>query len=490
MVVLALYANGSPTTIFYEPWPVLLSLLPLALLWSLARTPDAAQRRPAKEHGPSSWRRAPLATAGASVLIASLTAHDPGVPKASRILFDEGHSEWEWTDEPLDTGSYGERTTYNYASMFAFLRNYFAAVDRNYERLTPELLAGYDVLVLKTPTEPYSESEREAVHAFVRRGGGVWLIGDHTNVFGMSSCLDPVAADFGIRFRWDAVDDLSRREQQVFHPPELFVHPILAHAPDSLMATSCSLELDPGVEAAMLGDTLYADHVSFAAFDFFGDHALDGTERFGWFVQAAAARCGAGRVVAFADSTTLSNFSFFFPGKWELALGTLEWLDRRNGATLFEWGRPLGIALGLLAILVVIRRRAHGDGQWMLAAAACGVLVGGRTADALTRGFHPLPKASNEIAVVGFETERSRVRFPIRHATHDFDSDSLHTFAVWTQRLGLVPRVAPTLEQCLAQSTAVVLAWPEGVTESELDLVRAFRRARRQAARARRRLPR
>ena len=57
------------------------------------------------------------------------------------------------------------------------------------------------------------------------------------------------------------------------------------------------------------------------------DHAYS---RYGAFVQLWATRRGAGRVAAFTDSTVFSNFSTFEPGKAELMLGMLEWLNHRN----------------------------------------------------------------------------------------------------------------------------------------------------------------
>jgi hypothetical protein len=58
------------------------------------------------------------------------------------------------------------------------------------------------------------------------------------------------------------------------------------------------------------------------------DHAA---MRAGAFVQLWATRHGRGRVLAFTDSTIFSNFSTFEPGKPELFLGMIEWLNRRDG---------------------------------------------------------------------------------------------------------------------------------------------------------------
>ena len=53
--------------------------------------------------------------------------------------------------------------------------------------------------------------------------------------------------------------------------------------------------------------------------------------RYGAFVQLWSTRHGDGRVLAFTDSTIFAGFSLFEPGKTELFLGMLEWLNRRAG---------------------------------------------------------------------------------------------------------------------------------------------------------------
>jgi hypothetical protein len=52
--------------------------------------------------------------------------------------------------------------------------------------------------------------------------------------------------------------------------------------------------------------------------------------RYGAFVQLWAMGYGRGRVAAFTDSTIFSNFCVFEPGKKELWMGMLQWLNDRN----------------------------------------------------------------------------------------------------------------------------------------------------------------
>lgn len=89
------------------------------------------------------------------------------------------------------------------------------------------------------------------------------------------------------------------------------------------------------------------------------------------FVQLWATRHGRDRVLAFTDSTVFSNFSTFEPGKIELLLGMLEWLNRRDTV-----GNPcLALLLIGLAVAVACARftwKRAGVGGLALPAAAFG----------------------------------------------------------------------------------------------------------------------
>jgi len=75
--------------------------------------------------------------------------------------------------------------------------------------------------------------------------------------------------------------------------------------------------------------------------------------RFGAFIQIWATRHGRGRVLAFTDSTVFSNFCTFQPGKAELMLGMIEWLNRTSPLDRAAVRVPLA-ALGLAGALVLL----------------------------------------------------------------------------------------------------------------------------------------
>jgi len=111
--------------------------------------------------------------------------------------------------------------------------------------------------------------------------------------------------------------------------------------------------------------------------------------RYGAFVQLWAARAGRGRVVAFTDSTIFSNFCVFEPGKSELWLGMLEWLNRTGGGDPRAWLWALAAALAVGGLLAA--RQWSGAWLALAAAAALGYAAGEGGAGALNSRAVPPP---------------------------------------------------------------------------------------------------
>jgi hypothetical protein len=392
-------------------------------------------------------------------LVGLLLSPDPGRKKAGRVLLDEYNSNWEWSTQAMDTEWYGQKSGYNYYSLGQWLEYYYQ-VETNFQPRTPQLLADYDVLIIKTPTAPFAPEEIEAIDAWVRKGGGLFLIGDHTNVFGTSSYLNPLAQRFGLRFRYDSTYDLKTLRVTLFERPQILAHPSVVHMPPFLFATSCTLEAPLLAGNVMVGYGLRALPVDYGNRVFFPDKEKINDYPFGLFLQSAAVSHGRGRVVAFTDSTVFSNFTMFIAGKSEYFLGVMNWLNRSER---WPWGTAFLAALALVAAAGAIylgtgleyrRACAVALGALFLAAA-----VGPWASLKLAEASYRLPQPHTEYTHIAFESEHSRMLLPTAPTASPPDA-SYQTFYVWTQRLGYVPSFSPTLEEALAQATVLVLVDP------------------------------
>lgn len=424
----AVYSVVPLGRIFWSPTAQMVSFLPLGIILGRLFRPELPTRSlaPARVDFPG-WGRiggaAAASLAAAALIVCAATFADPGAEKQGRVVVDEGHSDWEWSDEPLGTEKYGLRSTYSFTSMFEHLAKIWR-VDRTREELTTESLSNVDVLVLKMPTSPYSDAEVEAVVAFVEAGGGLWLIGDHTDVFGSSTYLNAVSERFGMRFCFDYVFDLGTGGLDIYRRPSVAPHPVVRHVPPFMFATGCSLSTSLGCDSAMTGVRLGSLRGDYSQKNFFPVPGPRESLRFGSFCQMASRVYGRGRVLAFSDSTSFSSFFFFIPGKVELALGSIDWLNRTNA---FSWANQVAGWLGVLAAgvaLLVLRRLPV---AFAFAAVAGGAIAGGTAAlhasDALGAAAYPKVEVEGERRWVGFDLAHSGIFLPIERLQSPVDVD-------------------------------------------------------------------
>jgi hypothetical protein len=147
------------------------------------------------------------------------------------IIIDESNSEWEpfWTDYlqtyEMDPVS-GTNNYFGMLSILASLYDVTLTIDRPEKQPavssvkavqidelsldTFEEIAGdrKAVLVIKCLTSPYNQSEIDAIMNFTAKGNGLVLIGEHTDIYGMCTFLNPISEQMGYRFLPTGVQDI------------------------------------------------------------------------------------------------------------------------------------------------------------------------------------------------------------------------------------------------------------------------------------------
>lgn len=350
-------------TLFTSAWVTLATYLPFCLLaarlrlWNLDLRPASAQESQPRP-GRGLFAYGAVAAAVAFALLSSRLCL-PGPAKAGRVLVDDTHSGiWEPSVPKLDTRGFGAKFLYNDSSLIEYLRCYYSVNINLDQPINEETLREVDVLVIKTPTRRFARAEISSILAFVRRGGGLLLIGDHTNLLGMSSFLNEIASCCGIQFCFDASNAYSSGYFSSFRPPWIFAHPVVQGLPQVNFMTTCTLKPGRDAELIMVGRDLISDPIDYSKPSFFG--ALNPSTRngFGLFPLAVAAREGLGRVAAFADSTTMSNFAVFKDGTAQFYLRLIGYLNQTNrDGRAIKWTLAGAALLCAGAALVSMRDR-------------------------------------------------------------------------------------------------------------------------------------
>jgi ABC transporter family protein len=446
LLLLALQFNHPE--LFWEPVALLLTFgfLPLILVLSAFSARDMGEIILTRVL-PFTWKHlcgiAGLAVLGTLLITSSIFLATPGEKTGTEVIaFDESHGDWESTLRPLDKDWYGMQSTYNYASLYQWL-SYYYDVAQITEPLDTGILDNVSVLVLKIPSIPYSDGEIEAIVSFVEMGGGLYVIGDHTNVFGTTSVLNPLLERFGLSLNYDATYDLLTKSFTVFEPSSLSLDPIMQHVERLEFLTSCTLNEPIQPHSALRANGMLANQADYATRDFFAADRVTLSSEFGSFAQNLAIQHKRGRVVVFTDSTCFSNFSIHMDGYPSLVLGTLGFLSRAGSAFSYPL---LGMSLGLVAALgcVILARKRRT--RIALLAVSIGVLFGWGLATFsiahLHASWYPLPAPQRTIPYIYFDLAHSEGTIsaqPLASTDETPPSEAFNTFFVWTQRAGLVP---------------------------------------------------
>lgn len=296
-----------------------------------------------------------------------------GTMKSGRLVIAGYHSQWSRSDRPYDREWYGADSGYNYAVMKRLFEKFYQVSDAT-GPITAADLDGASILVVYDPDRRFSQEEIGRIREFVRSGGGLLVIGDHTNVFGSTSHINELCGPFGFQYRDDVLFDLDADFHQVMDAPSApngFWHGtsfFKLRGPTSIRPTSLWTRCIYDVGHSKSVRAIYSVN------NFYPPPHDDPKMRFGDYAVATASHYGSGRIVAWADSTVFSNFEIFYPGKYEFLLNTSQWLNHKDGI-FAEIGRrlvPLTLVLVLGAFLL-LRREPR---IWLATLLAAAVVLG------------------------------------------------------------------------------------------------------------------
>jgi hypothetical protein len=208
----------------------------------------------------------------------------------------------------------------------------------------PLPLDGAQIVVIANPVQPWPEREIDRLYEFMRGGGSVLLLGEHTDVMGVMRHANPIVSRAGIALNDDTTWPLDLPFVWGFYL-DWVRHPALraVRTEDEIQAgVGCSLELSAPARPLLIGRAGFGDagNPRNEARAFLGNGRLDPGERSGDLVLAAESRVGRGRLVVFGDSLTFQNS--YIPRTWPLVVSLFEYLRKPETS----WpGRTIGLAL-------------------------------------------------------------------------------------------------------------------------------------------------
>ncbi len=281
----------------------------------------------------------------------------PGVPaKRSVLVHNRGGLDW---DRPI-FGKFGAFS----GGMFGLFPVYARANGYRFEVLDqdsikPEDLLGFQSLVLINSPKEWKGKELQTVRDFVARGGGLLILGDHTDVFGLMKGFNSLLDGFGIHFQFDSA----------YHARSTW-RGCLSTAPDAVasswdtelpsVAIGASLKLRGWARPLLYGRYAHSDLGSRMNVigSFLGNYTYDQSEELGDMVLVASATYGRGRVIVLGDTSPFQGgLGHSFPRTVGPLLGLL---SRPTNVLERPLMRTIVAALFLAILLISWIRRLDG----------------------------------------------------------------------------------------------------------------------------------
>lgn len=263
------------------------------------------------------------------------------------ILIDRRHTVKQPETSALGLSSYAYDDMHGFSRAFDPARRAGVPLVPFTGEITPMRLAGASAVFINLPSGDrpgFRWSEVLALDAFVRAGGGLMLITDHTNCYFHGELLSPLASRLGLTLR--PVTAADRGPERTLSPSTVAWlriasppsdHPVLQGVSAFGFMTGGSALGDPAQGWRVLATTspsgwadVWTPHRRDDSSGFTGDLKRDAeTEPNEEVPVLLAAERGRGRVVVFADQNALGATLIGFEDGAKLFANALAWLTGR-----------------------------------------------------------------------------------------------------------------------------------------------------------------
>jgi len=226
---------------------------------------------------------------------------------------------------------------------------------REITTLQESTLSHASVFVVSNLNVSFSDQEQTIIWEYVKQGGSLLVIGDHTNVGGMQIPLNELLAPVGIRYRFDAALPFDEKFKW-FTCTQLLHHPVTFSLtnPDELQyGIGASLDLSLSSFPVIIGSSVLSDNGNRSNADiaYLGDYEYNKGEQLGDVILVAGAYYGQGKVLVFGDTSSFQNAAL--PFSYPFIQSSFAWLTSEHTGTATAFQIGISFVLLLAAVLVL-----------------------------------------------------------------------------------------------------------------------------------------
>ena len=233
------------------------------------------------------------------------------------------NGKWAKTDQPFRLAGLDIASSYSYSEFLRLIGGHLSE---------PVALSEKEQIAwIITPTKPFSDLDLANIEKWVRQGGHLIAVSDHTDLFGHGRTMNSLLSRFGLGCTYTATITDKSRDPITYGDGSKF----------SILTgdTATGSSIWPLASILECIESAY-----YARPNFFGPLSPEGNTPFSRWLIMGCKSIGKGAVTMVTDSTVFSNFAVFQPG-------TAEFIERAQSrplmATLIVC-LPLGVCISLI----------------------------------------------------------------------------------------------------------------------------------------------
>jgi hypothetical protein len=394
-----------------------------------------------------------------------------GQPHPGRVVvYADGLLQWE--DRGGLTEGEKEKGTKGHPA-FGGISHYLKHLGYSFELcsspILPSQLDSARIFMVINPMRMLTQAERGAIWEFVRSGGSLLVLGDHTDVGGIQKPLNSLLEPVGIAFNFDTAYPLGLRtswQGALNSWPVGFAR--VADDLDTGIHVGASLSIPSPVIPVFIGRYSFSDRGDRLkqAEAYLGNKQLDPNEQMGDLVLAALAFSGRGKVLVFGDTTSFQNT--VLTQSYSFVANVFNYLSAPDGVPdMLRYPIIPAIILALVFLLPLIVKYRPGLLIVLLFSLALGA-----TAFVVTPGTQAQGSVSLPSPLASVDMTHGANRSPFG------EDDGLQELFGWLDENGLPPVLSDRqFAEQMKSSRIIFMIAPElPVSKAEITLMRNFMR--------------
>lgn len=222
------------------------------------------------------------------------------------VALGECYSVWALSKNKYTEKDWTIKTNYSYSLMKELLSTKYNLKSIDHRSDFRETLAQSELLILMTPTIPFNSEEQQVLDDFIKAGGEVVVIADHTDLYGHARTINHSFEKYGLFVRYDA---LFRPDGTDF--PVSFINVPFQRF---RTMTGCSVLSNRASYVPVWYPRSISEQANYNKANFFGKLSWTPNDEKGDWPLLLMLR----GIRVWTDSTIFSNFAIFLPNTLSL----------------------------------------------------------------------------------------------------------------------------------------------------------------------------